>query len=108
MLVVALTLASWFALTPHPVDLPDGPQMDKWAHLATYVVLAFLADISWPQRKFDLRKWGFLLAYGLAIELIQSQVPNRMFSLADIAANATGIALYVFPVRRLMRPGGPA
>ena len=41
-----------------------------------------------------MKKWGPLLAYGLAIELLQSQIPNRLFSIGDLAANAAGLALY--------------
>lgn len=106
MLGIALLLASWAALTPNPMPLPDGPQMDKLAHLLTYVVLALLADFSWPDRGFDLPKWSALLSYGILIELIQSQVPNRMFSLADLVANAAGIALYAFLFARILRAKG--
>lgn len=103
---LALVIATLFALNPQPPTLPAVPLADKWAHLATYVVLAFLVDASWPDRGFDLAKWGFLLAYGILIELLQSQIPNRFFSPADVAANAAGIALYAFLVLRLLRAQG--
>ena len=106
LLGLALLMGTWLALTPQPVELPDAPMMDKWAHLAAYLVLAFLLDASWPERGFDLPKWGFLLGYGLAIELLQAQIPNRMFSLGDLAANAAGVALYGFLVLRLLRRWG--
>lgn len=106
LLGLALALATWFALDPEPVALPEGVQMDKLAHLATYIVLAFLVDASWPERRFDPPKWAFLLAYGLAIELIQSQIPDRELSLADLAANAAGIALYAFVLLRPLRTLG--
>lgn len=103
---LALVVATWTALTPHPLPIPDAPHADKWAHLATYVLLALLVDASWPKRAFDLPKWLFLIGYGITIELIQSQIPNRMFSLADIGANATGIALYAFFILRILRTRG--
>lgn len=106
LLGLALVLATWFALTPQPVTLPEVALADKWAHLATYLLLALLVDASWPARGFDLPKWGFLLGYGILIELIQTQVPNRFFSLADIAANAAGVALYAFLILRLLRARG--
>jgi VanZ family protein len=106
LLGLALSLATWFALTPQPVTLPEVALADKWAHLATYLLLAFLVDASWPEPGFDWRKWGFLLAYGILIELIQVQLPNRFFSLADIVANATGIALYGFLIVPLLRACG--
>jgi VanZ family protein len=106
LLVLALVATTWASLTPDPIPLPDGPQMDKWAHLAAYVVLAMLVDFSWPDREFDLPKWAGLLGYGIAIELIQSQVPNRMLSIADLAANTVGIALYAFLILRTLRTLG--
>ena len=106
LLGLALVLATWFALTPQPVTLPEVALADKWAHLAAYLVLAFLVDASWPARGFGLREWGFLLAYGILIELIQTQMPNRFFSLADIAANAAGVAFYAFLIRHLLRARG--
>jgi VanZ family protein len=106
LLCLALAVASWAALTPNPMPLPEGPQMDKWAHLATYLVLALLVDFSWPKHGFGPPKWAVLLVYGVAIELIQSQVPNRMFSLADVAANASGIALYAFVLLKVLRTRG--
>lgn len=106
LLGLALAVATWFALNPDPVALPEGISMDKLAHLAAYIVLAFLVDASWPERGFDLHKWTFLLVYGLVIELIQSQIPNRMFSIADLVANAAGIALYAFVLLRSLRSAG--
>ena len=60
------------------------------------LVLAFLADASWPDRRFTAPKWSGLLLYGIAIELLQTQIPNRVFSIGDIVANGAGIALYAF------------
>jgi len=99
---LALLTAAGFALTPEPVALPQVALADKWAHLATYLLLAFLADASWPERGFDGQKWVLLLGYGVLIELTQSQIPNREFSLADMLANASGIALYSFLLRRAL------
>ncbi len=106
LLGLALLIATWAALTPQPVALPAIPLADKWTHLATYLVLAFLVDGSWPERGFDAPKWLALLLYGVAIELIQSQIPNRFFSPADVVANAAGIALYGLLVFRVLRARG--
>jgi VanZ family protein len=79
---------------------------DKLAHMATYLVLAFLVDTSWPERGFGLPKSVFLLGYGVLIELLQMQIPHRLFSLGDLAANLAGIVLYAFLIKRLLRPHG--
>lgn len=99
---LALTITTYVSLNPQPAALPDIVGADKGAHALTYLGLAFLADASWPDRQFDWRKWGGLFAYGLLIELIQSQIPNRLFSVGDLAANAAGIALYGFLVLPLL------
>jgi VanZ family protein len=91
---LVLVITTYLSLTPQPAPLPDVAMADKWAHALTYLLLAFLVDVSWPEHRFDIRKWGTLFAYGLLIELIQSQIPNRLFSVGDLAANAAGIALY--------------
>lgn len=106
LLALALAVTTWASLTPDPIPLPDGPQADKWAHLAAYVVLAILVDFSWPDRGFDLSKWAGLLGYGIAIELLQGQIPNRMLSIADLTANTAGIALYAFLLLRTLRTLG--
>ena len=103
VLGLALVIATWFALIPQPIPLHDVPFGDKWAHLLTYLVLAFLVDASWPDRGFDHRKWLPLLGYGLLIELAQSQIPNREFSLADLLANAAGILVYAAALLRTLR-----
>ena len=91
------------SLYPFPPALPDGPQLDKLAHLFAYVILAHLIDAGWPDRKFALWKWASLFAYGLLIESIQYLVPNRSFSLYDLAANMAGIGAYVFLIRKNLR-----
>ena len=106
LLGLALAIVTWLALTPQPVQLPQLSHADKWAHLATFMVLAFLADASWPERGFDPPKWGLLLAYGLAIELIQLPISHRFFSLADLVADAAGIALYALVALRVLRAVG--
>ncbi len=106
LLGLALVVTTWVSLSPQPPALPGVPLADKWAHLLTYVVLAFLVDASWPDHPFGRSKWAWLLGYGLLIELIQSQTPNRMFSLADLLANAAGILIYAGGVLRGLRAFG--
>ena len=106
LLGLALTLVTWLALTPQPVEISPGLSLDKWSHLMAFLALAFLTDASWPNRPFDLGKWGPLLGYGVALELIQRQIPNRMFDAADIVANMLGVGLYAFIVFRLLRAAG--
>lgn len=77
-----------------PLEEPPGLSYDKGNHLLAFFVMAWLADLGWPGQRHELARWGWLIAYGLLIELIQSLLPFREFSLFDWAADAMGIALY--------------
>ncbi len=93
MLGLALLSTTYLAITP--VDYPVLSDInDKLQHVFAFLVLAFLADQAFPQRAWNWRKFILLLAYGLALEIIQYFVPGRFFSLLDLAADALGLLLY--------------
>jgi VanZ family protein len=94
MLGIALMIASYGMLTPHPPVRLGIEQGDKILHLATFFGLALLADLGWPRRGFVPAKYLPLLAFGIAIECIQYYIPGRSFSLGDILADGAGLALY--------------
>ena len=91
-----LLLLAIVALSLLPIRGPDLglPQGDKWHHAFAYLVLTLyfgqIADPDWRAR--GVLVLG-LLGYGIAIELAQSFTPSRQAELADLAANALGIAL---------------
>lgn len=103
LLGLALIVITWLALTPQPVAMQPGLHIDKWSHLAAFLVLALLTDLSWPERRFDLGKWLPLAAYGVILELVQMQIPNRMFDPADVIADLLGLALYALLGTRVLR-----
>jgi hypothetical protein len=61
---LALLTTTWRSLSPQPAPLPDVAFADKWAHALTHLLLAVLADASWPHRGFGIRKWVSLFTYG--------------------------------------------
>ncbi len=75
---------------------------DKANHFAAFLVLAFLADFSFPHSRFGLPKVLALLSYGLFIEAIQYFLPYRSFSPLDLAADGIGIAVYRLSLPALM------
>jgi VanZ family protein len=91
-----LLLAAIATLSLLPIHGPDLglPQGDKWQHAFAYLVLTSyfgqLVASGWRNR-FVLVLG--LLGYGIGIELAQSFTPARQAELADLAANALGIAL---------------
>ncbi|MGD8206494.1 MAG: VanZ family protein [Thiohalocapsa sp.] len=86
-----------------PLEQPPGFSWDKANHVLAFVVMALFADGAYPGRRRELPRWGLLIGYGLAIELIQSGLPYRYFSWLDLAADAAGILLYVVARHVLLR-----
>lgn len=64
---------------------------DKLQHLFAFALLAVLASGGFPQLPLWRTLVPALLAYGLAIECLQSVLPWREFSLLDLAADAAGV-----------------
>lgn len=85
----------WLATTSSPYPVPSAPS-DKVNHVIAFVELTLLARLGWPGRTV-FHYLLPLLAFGLALELVQSQLDHRDFSLADLAADAVGIVLGLLP-----------
>ncbi len=100
-LTLALLLVTWLALTSSSPAMPG--QSDKLGHLLAFLALAFLADFAFPQRGFDAGKFLPLLGYGLGLELLQSTLPHRYGSVADLLVDAAGLALYALLLPLLRR-----
>lgn len=99
VLLALLLVVSWFAFAPMPFRDGDLP-LDKLRHLAAFGVLAWVAAQGWGfGRGAGWRIAAALLAYGVFIELVQSQVPGRHASLADVLADVAGIALGLLAAR---------
>ena len=101
-LFINLMAISWFAFSTQ--DLTGIPEVlsDKANHIIAFFVLSFCIDRGFPGRSFWLFKFPALLAYGVAIELIQSQIPGREVSAMDLLADLGAIGVY-WLVRKPMR-----
>ncbi len=102
LLVIAIVLISRLALLPSSSIVPAAVS-DKVLHFLAFYLLSLLVDFAFPKASFNAVKIMFLLGYGVAIELVQSFFPYRSCSFADIAADAAGIAVYLFSIPLLMR-----
>jgi len=103
-LLLALALLVVTQLTTAPVDsLPPWQFNDKLEHLLAFYGLALLTDFSFRDSRYGLVKVAGLLGYGLLIELIQSFIPYRSFSLWDLGADAFGLAAYGASIPLLRR-----
>ena len=116
MRLISLTCALLWAaliyyLSDQPsIDIPPAfPYQDKLLHLAAYFVLGLLSLGAMQPGRTGYRAGqaglAILLAglYGLSDELHQRFVPGRHASLADVAADFTGVLLGVGLLFLLMR-----
>ncbi|MES9993452.1 MAG: VanZ family protein [Candidatus Thiodiazotropha sp.] len=102
LLVVALIAISYLAFTPQETPVVVNIN-DKISHVLAFITLAFLLDFSWPQSPWNLLKAIPLATYGLFIEAVQSQLPNRLFSLWDFGADILGLLIYPLLLPILLR-----
>ena len=89
---VGVALILYLSLMPHPPEL-DIEQGDKLQHMAAYTVLmGWWAQMGASDRA-NARIALVILVLGIAIEFMQAGTGYRTFSVADMVADALGIAL---------------
>lgn len=91
-LLAALVGISWLAFTSASIR-PAQISSDKVNHALAFFALSFLIDNAFPRVRFLRIKLWPLLAYGVAIEIIQRFV-SRDPSWLDLVADGVGISLY--------------
>jgi VanZ family protein len=81
----------WLAFTPSPVPEIDTG-WDKLNHWLAFASMAFSACFAFALARHRLLKVMLaLLAFGVVIELVQSQIPGRDADALDVLADAIGI-----------------
>mgnify|MGYP005841635317 CR=1 FL=1 len=95
ILILSAMAILYLATTNDPYPIPSASS-DKLNHLLAFIELTIASRLAWPGLS---RVWIILgvMAFGLAIELIQAQLPYREFSLLDLAADGAGIAIGLLP-----------
>ncbi|MFO7877519.1 MAG: hypothetical protein R6U55_13145 [Desulfovermiculus sp.] len=89
----SLGLILYGSLSPDTQINTQIENSDKILHASAYTWLAFGARISFTPPSHSVRLGIGLIFLGCAVELIQSQIPGRFFSGADMLANALGVGL---------------
>ncbi len=107
LLAALLVAITWLALVPAPPQVVSTG-WDKSNHALAFASLAFAGVWAWCPRP---RQWGWLavalLAYGGAIEIVQSMMPPRTGDALDLLADGCGIVLGLlaaWPVTAIARP----
>ena len=75
--------------------------LDKVMHCAAFFVLTASLGLGYKPQKPYISMVLMLIIFGVAIELIQQFIPNRIFSLYDFAADIAGVALGMLFYRTL-------
>jgi len=89
--VALVVVISWLAFSPAP---PPGASLgwDKANHASAFAALMVTGRLAGPRLSWRVLALG-LLAYGGAIELIQTQLPPREGDWLDLLADAVGLGL---------------
>lgn len=93
-----LFLVLWIALTAALLTIPFDrtPQLvqrgyDKVVHTSLFTVMGIAAQAAAPWVSL-----GITIPVAVGLELVQQRIPNRTYSVVDMAANLTGIVLGLF------------
>jgi VanZ family protein len=85
---------------------PDLVPLDKWRHFLAYAALGgalayATVDWEWRTRWIAIVVLAAVVVYGVGLELWQSLIPDRYFSVGDAYANALGgvLAMPLFALR---------
>lgn len=104
MLRKTLPRVVWIAamlavLVTSVVPVPKVPELpgytDKLVHLVCYLLLGLLAVLAQQRPRARLLAAITMIAFGIAIEILQGRLPWRSFEWADVVANTAGVAFGV-------------
>jgi len=83
----------WLSLTPSPPDLGLGLESaDKLQHIAAYMLLMTLFAWLYRSSASRLGYAALWIALGVGLEFAQAATGYRDFELADMVADAIGVA----------------
>jgi VanZ family protein len=107
LLAALLVGICWLAFSPAPPpELDTG--WDKSNHSLAFSTLAVMGCLAFPdaRRRYAILASG-LLAFGVFIELVQTQIPSRSADVLDVLADGVGIGagLLIMRAWQRLRPG---
>lgn len=97
-----LAACTWLALTPSPPD-PVARLSDVVLHALAFGYLTFALGVAHPAAG-TRALIGWMLAYGLGIEVVQSYTAARTAELKDLLVDIVGIAAGLALLRLLAEP----
>lgn len=104
---VPLGVCTWLALIPEPPDNPVFRLGDVVLHAAAFTYLSLALVLARGHRNPApeyLKTAGFMIGYGVLLEIVQAFIPERSAELKDLLVDALGIAAGLLLARWLARP----
>lgn len=95
VLFLSIAAILYLATTNSSYPIPASAN-DKINHLIAFIELTIVTRLAWP-RLSAFWYLPALLGFGFALEVVQANLPYRDFSLADVLADALGIAIGMLP-----------
>ena len=90
---IGVAIVIVLSLIPSPPTFTAFPQEDKLQHVLAYgALMLWFAQIRQPGAARAISALA-LLALGIGLEFVQGWLGTRTFSVADMAADAVGVAL---------------
>jgi len=90
-LLLSILVIEFLATTTIKIEVVSGI-WDKANHFTAFFVLYILLSFAYSNLTI-VQKFLLLIAYGLQIEIVQSFIDGRYFSLLDVVADSIGILL---------------
>jgi len=90
---ITLCVIEFLATTTQKIEIVTSI-WDKANHFTAFFVLYILLSLGFKQLKL-WQKFLLLLAFGMQIEIVQSFIDGRFFSMLDVFADSVGILLGV-------------
>jgi VanZ family protein len=100
-LLICLVAIEFLATTTIHIEVMESI-WDKANHFTAFFVLYFLLSFAYKNFTIVLKSF-LLLAFGLQIEIVQSFIDGRFFSLLDVFADSIGILIGIVLVTVLQR-----
>ena len=103
-LLLTILVIEFLATTTLEIEVVSGI-WDKANHFTAFFVLYVLLSFAYNNLT-SVQKFLLLIAYGLQIEIVQSFIDGRYFSLLDVVADSIGIllgALFVALLKKKFR-----
>ena len=101
---ITLGVIEFLATTTIHIEIVES-LWDKANHFSAFFVLYILLCLAYT--KLDIKqKFFILLAFGMQIEIVQSFIDGRYFSILDIVADTIGIILGIIVHEYFLQKSG--